>query len=49
MIERDARDRNREISPLKQAEDAVLVDTSEMTIDEVVEAILEICRKKGCI
>ena len=49
IIERDARDRNREISPLKQAEDAVLVDTSEMTIDEVVEAILEICRKKGCI
>ena len=46
IIERDARDRNREISPLKQAEDAVLVDTSEMTIDEVVEAILEICRKK---
>lgn len=49
IIERDARDRNREISPLKQAEDAVLVDTSEMTIDEVVEAILEICREKGCI
>ena len=49
IIERDARDRNREISPLMQAEDAVLVDTSEMTIDEVVEAILEICRKKGCI
>ena len=30
---------NREISPLKQAEDAVLVDSSEMTIEEVVKRI----------
>ena len=37
--ERDERDMNREISPLKQAEDAVLVDSSDMTIDEVVNAI----------
>ena len=35
--ERDQRDMNREISPLRQAEDAVLVDSSDMTIDEVVE------------
>ena len=38
--ERDYRDMHRETSPLKQAEDAVLLDTSDMTIDEVVEAIL---------
>lgn len=37
--ERDHRDMTREISPLKQAEDAVLVDTSDMDIDEVLSAI----------
>lgn len=36
---RDHADMTREISPLRQAEDAVLVDTSEMTISEVVSAI----------
>ena len=40
--ERDYRDMHREIAPLKQAEDAVLVDSSEMTIDEVVNAILNL-------
>ncbi len=44
--ERDQRDMNREISPLCQAEDAVLVDSSEMTIDEVVAAILNVFWKK---
>lgn len=44
--ERDERDMNREISPLKQAEDAVLVDTSNMSIDEVVEKILGIIDEK---
>ena len=40
IIERDERDMNREESPLKQAEDAILLDTSDMTIDEVASAIL---------
>ncbi len=44
--ERDRRDMNREISPLRQAEDAVLVDSSDMTIEEVTERILQICREK---
>ena len=44
--ERDYRDMNREASPLKQAEDAVLVDTSEMTIEEVIERIISICESK---
>lgn len=44
--ERDARDMNREISPLRQAEDAVLVDTSDMTIEEVVSVIHNIYREK---
>lgn len=44
--ERDSRDMNREISPLRQAEDAVLVDSSEMTIEEVVKCILQIFHEK---
>lgn len=46
IIERDYRDMHRETSPLKQAEDAVLVDSSDLTIDEVVTAIREIYQKK---
>ncbi|MGN0155857.1 MAG: (d)CMP kinase [Lachnospiraceae bacterium] len=46
IIERDKRDMTREISPLKQAEDAVLVDSSDMTIDEVVSAIVNIIKTK---
>jgi len=42
--ERDERDSTREIAPLKKAEDAVLVDSSRMTIDEVVRTIVELCR-----
>lgn len=41
--ERDYRDMHREISPLKQAEDAILVDSSDMTIGEVVEKIMGMC------
>ena len=42
MEERDYRDMHRETAPLKQAEDAVLVDSSDMTIDQVVEKIKEL-------
>lgn len=38
--ERDERDMTREIAPLKQAEEAVLIDSSEMGIDDVVKAII---------
>lgn len=44
--ERDQRDMTREISPLCQAEDAVLVDSSELTIDETVEKILSVYHSK---
>ena len=43
IAERDERDSTREIAPLKQAEDAVLVDSSYMTIEEVVAAIVKLC------
>ncbi|WP_024291475.1 (d)CMP kinase [Lacrimispora indolis] len=46
IIERDYRDMNRENSPLKQAEDAVLVDTSHMTVPQVVDRILELFHEK---
>jgi cytidylate kinase len=42
---RDHRDKTRADSPLTQAEDAVYIDSSPMTVDEVVERILEIARR----
>ncbi len=47
IIERDERDMNREIAPLKQAEDAVLVDSSYMTIDEVSARIISLAEEAG--
>ncbi|MDO5389507.1 MAG: (d)CMP kinase [Eubacteriales bacterium] len=44
--ERDYRDMHREISPLRQAEDAVLLDSSEMTIQEVCDAIIAVYEEK---
>lgn len=46
IIERDERDMNREISPLKQADDATFVDSSYMSIDEVVETIMNLVKDK---
>ena len=44
--ERDYRDMHREISPLTQAKDAVLVDTSEMTLQQVIDTVIRICEEK---
>ena len=44
IIKRDEQDMNREVSPLKQAEDAVLIDSSYMTIDEVTDKIMSLCK-----
>ena len=44
--ERDYRDMNREVSPLKKAEDAVELDTSELSIEEVVAAMQQIVNEK---
>lgn len=43
---RDKADSEREISPLKQAEDAILLDSSDMTIDQVVQTILKMVEEK---
>lgn len=46
IIDRDHRDMTRKESPLRQAEDAILVDSSYMTIEEVVAEIIRICEEK---
>lgn len=44
--ERDYRDSHREISPLKQADDAILVDTSNMNIEEEIDYIINLYKEK---
>lgn len=44
--ERDYQDSHREVSPLRQADDAVLLDTSDMTIEENIEAVADIITGK---
>lgn len=46
IIQRDEQDRSREFGALKVAEDAVILDTSELTKDQVVERFLDLIRKK---
>ena len=46
IAERDKQDMEREISPLRQAEDAIYLDTSDMTIDEVTAYILNLVGEK---
>ncbi len=46
---RDRRDSTRSVSPLRQAEDAIYVDTSDMGIEQVVDHLLGILREKGLL
>ncbi len=46
IIKRDEADRNRAVSPLRQAEDAVLVDTTKMDQQQVIRHLLELCRER---
>ena len=46
MIQRDKQDSTREVAPLRQAEDAVLLDTSDMTLEQTFEAIKKIIGEK---
>ncbi len=43
IIERDRQDMTRELSPLRQAADAVLVDSSRMTVEEAADAVIALC------
>ncbi|MEY2986514.1 MAG: hypothetical protein RJB13_35 [Pseudomonadota bacterium] len=47
--ERDARDANRLVAPMRPAEDAVLLDSTEMEPNSVVRAILKLCRERGLV
>ena len=44
--DRDYRDSNRKIAPLRKAEDAIYIDSSDMTIEEVVDKVIDIINKK---
>jgi cytidylate kinase len=46
MEQRDRRDREREYAPLRQADDAIAIDSTGMTVDEVVERIMKEIKKK---
>ncbi len=46
IIDRDYRDMHREVAPLKQAEDAIVVDSSDMTIDQVVDTVVNMVKEK---
>ena len=46
VIKRDEQDMNRPVEPLRQAEDAVLVDSTNLSFDEVVDTILKIVEEK---
>jgi cytidylate kinase len=47
IIKRDEQDMNREIAPLKQADDAVLVDSSDMSVEEVVNHIVSLYQERA--
>lgn len=47
IITRDTKDSTRAISPLKKADDAVVIDSSDMTIDEVVNEIIKLVYERG--
>ena len=46
IAERDARDAQRAVSPLKPAADAVVLDTTSSTIDEVCDRVMQLCRER---
>jgi len=46
IVQRDEKDANRKLSPLMPAEDAIILDTSEMTLEEVVEKVIKLVNDK---
>ena len=47
IIKRDEQDMNREIAPLKQADDAILVDSSDMSVEEVIDHIVSLYQERA--
>ena len=48
LEQRDARDTNRVVAPLRPAEDAIVIDSTELDIDGTVDRVLEAYRARGC-
>ena len=46
MQKRDAQDAGRAVAPLRQAEDAVRVDTSDLTLDQSIQTVLDVIRSR---
>lgn len=49
IIERDQRDQNRSVAPLRQADDAILLDSSDLTIEQVVDRITREACARGLV
>ena len=47
IAKRDAQDSGREVAPLRQADDAMMLDTSDLTLDETISALLALIRERG--
>lgn len=47
LLERDRRDRDRAFSPTKPAADAILIDTTDLSVNEVFERVMQIVQQKG--
>ena len=47
LTNRDKIDSTREVSPLRKAEDAIYIDTTQLSIEGVVDKILELCKING--
>lgn len=46
VIKRDRQDSERALAPLRQADDAIAIDSSTLTVDEVLAGMMEICHRK---
>ncbi|MFZ2289431.1 MAG: (d)CMP kinase [Halopseudomonas yangmingensis] len=49
IIARDARDMNRSVAPLKPADDAIIVDSTQMSIEQVLETVEQAARERGLL
>jgi cytidylate kinase len=49
VVSRDEADQNRAISPLRKADDAIVLDNSYMTVDEQMEFFMQLYEQKQCL
>ena len=46
VIKRDRQDSERDIAPLKQSDDAILIDSSRLSVEDVLTVMMEVCQNK---